>query len=221
MPCYISPCPWWIEQRRTTAPSKAGWTSRHLTNNLFGEWSVDHPFTEPWENLLTPSTPSVNLANGFRYAWSQSTTTFQEVTTQEQLIDETLLLTQDIARAGFYIGGTVSPSVTNAITIKLERAQALQLGWQIYTSLGRDAHENGHGKHAVNKVNFPTLSSRSLWIHGGYNLPGCICNILGTSLSSDSAISGMILWKARSSSRHLWSKPGRGGTIRPRPQCPT
>ena len=84
--------------------------------NLFGEGSFDHPFMEPCENLLTASTPSINLANGLRYAWSHLTTTFQEVVTQEKLIDKTLLLTQDIARAGFYIGGTVSPSVADTIS---------------------------------------------------------------------------------------------------------
>ena len=58
------------------------------------------------------------------------------------MTDETLLLTQNTNRAGFYIGGTLAPSViTNAITIKLERARAPDLRQQIDTSLERDTYK--------------------------------------------------------------------------------
>jgi len=42
---------------------------------------------------------------------------------------------------GFYIGGTVTPPVTNAITIEFERARALDLRQHIGTSLERDTYK--------------------------------------------------------------------------------
>ena len=52
-----------------------------------------------------------------------------------------LLLTQNITRAGSYIGGTFAPLAMNAIIIKLEGARELNLGQQIDTSLGQGDYE--------------------------------------------------------------------------------
>ena len=87
--------------------------------NFFGGGSFDHPSQWPRRHLLTRSQPSSNLANVLWHAWSYSTTTFQEIATQEQLSYDELLLTQDTKRSGLYTEGTVAWSVTNTITIEL------------------------------------------------------------------------------------------------------
>ena len=110
-------------------------------NNLFGEGSFDHPFASPWDTLLTMSGPSSNLANGLKHAWSNLKTKFQEVSTPEQAADDSLLLNQDVTRAGFSPDGTVAPSVTNAVTIELESSRSKDLGTRISGSLNRKLYE--------------------------------------------------------------------------------
>ena len=109
--------------------------------NLFGEGSFYLPFDKPWEHLITTSRESYNLANGLRHAWIHLTTSFQDVSTQEQLSDFDLLLSHEVTRAGFYKDGTVAASVTKALTIKFELARATKLGETITTQLGREEYE--------------------------------------------------------------------------------
>ena len=109
--------------------------------NHFGEGSFNHPLLSPWETLLSESSPSNNLANGLSHAWSHLTTKFQEVTTNEQSTDVTLLLMQDVSRVGCYSDGTVAPSVTKAITMELEQARSNHVGIQITNTLGRQEYE--------------------------------------------------------------------------------
>ena len=109
---------------------------------MFGKGSFDHPITSPWSSLLTNSNPSTNTVSGLKFAWSHLQLNFQEVSSRKQALDASLLLNQDITRAGFGAGfgadSTVAPSVTNVITIKeLERSWRDHLDQQIETSLDR------------------------------------------------------------------------------------
>ena len=67
---------------------------------------------------------------------------FQEVSNQERASDASLLLNQDISRAGFGADGTVSRSVTNAVTmIELERSRQDCLGRRIESLLDGGDYE--------------------------------------------------------------------------------
>ena len=109
---------------------------------LFGEGSFNHPFTAPWATLLANSRPGSNIATGLQQAWSHLTLKFQEVVLPEQVIDSTKhLLTQPVARAGFYEDGTMAKSVTSAITIELEKQRLVRMSSIVESSLGRDDYE--------------------------------------------------------------------------------
>jgi len=77
---------------------------------MLGEGSFNHPLTAS----------SNSYTDGFKYAWSHLQLNFQEVSNQERASDASLLLNQDISRAGFEAGGTFSRSATDAVTIELE-----------------------------------------------------------------------------------------------------
>ena len=80
------------------------------------------PFAAPCETLLMNSRPESNIATGIQQAWSHLTFKFQKVVLPEQVVDTSKhLLTQPIARAGFYGDGSLAKSVTCAITIELEK----------------------------------------------------------------------------------------------------
>jgi hypothetical protein len=51
------------------------------------------------------------------------------------------LLTQPVARAGFYEDGSMAKSMTSAITIELEKQRLMRMGSIVETSLGRDDYE--------------------------------------------------------------------------------
>ena len=91
--------------------------------DLFGEGSFNHPYTALWEMLLKR-----NPSGGLKHAWSHLQTSFQEVSSREQLTDGALLLSQGVGRAGFYQNGTITASVTKAIILELEKARATRLG---------------------------------------------------------------------------------------------
>ena len=107
----------------------------------FGEGSFSHPIDAPWETLLAESGPSSNLANGLKASWTHLQSNFQEASTNDRANDDSLLLTQDVSRAGFYKDGTFAPSITNAVTIELERSRKTALGTQISSSLNRREYE--------------------------------------------------------------------------------
>ena len=70
------------------------------------------------------------------------------------------LLTQPIARAGFYEDDSMTKSVTSAITIELEKQRLVRMGTIVESSLGRDYYKkwtwDGHS--AISKHDLPTIS---------------------------------------------------------------
>ena len=48
------------------------------------------------------------------------------------------------------------------------------------------------------ELNLPPLTSGSIWIYGGFSLPGCNDTTLGTTLPIDGSTSGKFFWKERS-----------------------
>ena len=108
---------------------------------MLGEGSFNHPFTAPWSCLLSTNESSNSYADGLKHAWSHLQHNFQDVSSQERASDPSLLLNQDISRAGFGADGTVSRSVTNAVTIELERSRQDHLGKRIETSMDRGEYE--------------------------------------------------------------------------------
>ena len=107
---------------------------------------------------MTMSGPSSNLANGLKHAWSHLKTKFQEVSTPEQAADESLLLNQDVTRAGFSPDGTIAPSVTNAVTTELKSSRSKDLGTRIEGSLHRKHYERWAWE-ASNKMSATFLHS--------------------------------------------------------------
>jgi hypothetical protein len=75
-----------------------------------------------------------------------------------QLADSTLLLTQDVDRAGFYPSGTIAPSVTHAVTMELEKARAASLGVRITTALDNDQYERWSWEACSKMSSQPLLS---------------------------------------------------------------
>ena len=109
--------------------------------NLFGAGSFNHPLDKPWETFLNTSDESGNLVCGLRHAWSQLQSNYQDVATNDELSNPKLLLTQELARAGFYEDGSVAKSVTNALTIELEGSRSRSLGNWIADRLDRKSYE--------------------------------------------------------------------------------
>ena len=64
---------------------------------------------------------TIHLASELTTAWSHPITLFQVVAKNDQVTDQTLLLSQPTERADFYANGRVEDSVTKAITDELER----------------------------------------------------------------------------------------------------
>ena len=75
------------------------------------------------------SRPLANIATGIRFAWNQLTQKFQDVVTNEHLLDPSgLLLKQDVCWAGFYTDGTIALSVMMVLTMELENQREKHLG---------------------------------------------------------------------------------------------
>ncbi len=114
--------------------------------NLLGEDWLNSTSQLPWEKLLNAEIPGTNdnIANGLRHAWTHLQNNFQFVAMPTQLtVDGTkYLLTQDISRAGSYHDGSTPKSVTNTITMELEKARMTTLGDWI-----KELHPWGHYKH--------------------------------------------------------------------------
>ena len=92
--------------------------------NLIRADSFDHPYPSPGLGVLTNIRLLVNIANELQFVRSHLTTNFQAVVTHEQVLDQTsLLLKQDVKRAGFYEdgNGTIAALVTMAITMDLKK----------------------------------------------------------------------------------------------------
>ena len=99
--------------------------------NLFRADSFDHPYPSPGLGVLTNIRLLVNIAYELQFFPSHLNTNFQAVVTHEQVLDQTsLLLKQDVKRAGFYADGTIaaSISITMAITMELKRQREMHFG---------------------------------------------------------------------------------------------
>ena len=107
-------------------------------NELFGEDSFDSPMHNPWEILIGSSREHHCLSNGLQHAWSHLQNSFQEVATNEQKRDDTLLLNQELKNAGFSKNGQLYQSVTKALTKELEKARADDLGVRLTGQLERE-----------------------------------------------------------------------------------
>jgi hypothetical protein len=99
------------------------------------EDSFSSPSQSPWEKLINAEVlgSNNNIANKQRHAWTHLQNNFQAVAKPTQLINDAskYLLTQDISRAGSYHDGSVPKSVTNSITVELEKAYMTTLSDQI------------------------------------------------------------------------------------------
>ena len=110
---------------------------------LFGEGLFDYPLPAPWEDLFNHSRPDGNIATGIRQAWSHLTTNFQEVVLTEQRIDTSkCLLARPVTGAGFHADGTMPGSVTNTVTVELEKQRSMHLGAIVASSLNRNDYEH-------------------------------------------------------------------------------
>ena len=97
----------------------------------------------PWESLLNHSRPDGNIATGIQQAWSHLTTNFQEVVLTEQRIDTSkCLLARPVTGAGFHADGTMPGSVTNTVTVELEKQRSMHLGAIVASSLNRNDYEH-------------------------------------------------------------------------------
>eukprot|EP00956_Cyclotella_meneghiniana_P011950 scaffold16843_cov51-Cyclotella_meneghiniana.AAC.6 len=64
-----------------------------------------------------------------------------EITTHAQQADSSFLCTQDVTHAGIYEDGSIDKSVTNAITIEIERLRALSLASKVEGQFQRTEYE--------------------------------------------------------------------------------
>ena len=109
---------------------------------LLGATSFNKPLNAPWETLLSSNRDSTHLANGLDTAWTHLQTHFQSAATVDQLVDESsYLLNQEDKWAGFYPDGRHPKSVTNAVTVELERARSTALGRKVKEELPRNDFE--------------------------------------------------------------------------------
>ena len=83
------------------------------------------------QNGLEFRVSTSNLVSGLRHAWSHLSSAFQGVASNERSSDESLLLNQDVSRAGFVAAGELGSLITNPLTMDLECVR------------GRSASENG------------------------------------------------------------------------------
>ena len=61
---------------------------------------------------------SSHLACGLQFAWTHLQIHFQEVALADQMTNESLLLAQNVSRAGVYADGTMAVLVTNTVTVE-------------------------------------------------------------------------------------------------------
>jgi hypothetical protein len=109
---------------------------------MLGKDSFQYPPTSPWESLLLVARPMSNLKSSLQYTWLHLTQKFQDVVTAIKTLDENLLLSQSVERAGFYADGTHALSVTNALALEMETQQSCCLGEKITTILIRGEYEH-------------------------------------------------------------------------------
>ena len=91
---YIGAAVWSIMPLLDRRDGRGSLTPGHLPAvvTLFGTDSFTHPYTAPWRGVLNNSRPVGNIANGLLLTWSQLTTNFQAVVSDEQILAGTRLL---------------------------------------------------------------------------------------------------------------------------------
>ena len=114
-------------------------TGRLLINpiiNLIGKGSLDHPSQQPWANLLSKSRSGATITSSLQHAWSHLTSNFQYAV-QAPFNTDTLnyLLRKEVLGAGFYMDGTIAVSVTNLLTIELDKCRGKQLSLDVMSML--------------------------------------------------------------------------------------
>jgi hypothetical protein len=122
----------WMDQDGNTVPGRL-----HIPAvvNMFGKDSFDHLSASPWEMLLSAARPLSNLKDGPQYTWLHLTQNFHNVATALETSDKNLLLSQSVQRAGFYANGSHAPSVTNMLTLEIEKRQSCCVGEWISATL--------------------------------------------------------------------------------------
>ena len=83
-----------------------------------------------------------NVAVGLRLAWTQLKINFQAVATVHSATDDSFLLAQPLARAGFFNDGSQPKSVTHPVTLKLKERWAHDLDVRLCNDLPRGSYEH-------------------------------------------------------------------------------